>query len=77
MKGRILCDFGGFNWGLGGIMANFAGENAYYSCAFCGIEIFGEEVGCVSSGRTCANGEFAPCPECGKENHIDRDVDNG
>ncbi len=54
-------------------MINFAGENAYYSCDYCGLEIIGEEVGDVEAGRNCANGEFAPCPTCGEENSVDRD----
>lgn len=52
---------------------NYAGENAYYYCHYCGIELFSEEVGDVVAGTIYANGEFAPCPECGKENSIDRD----
>lgn len=52
---------------------NFAGKNAYYSCSDCGIELYGKEVGIVAAGENYANGEFAPCPHCKKENSIDRD----
>ena len=55
------------------IIHNFAGDNAYYSCSACGIELFGADVGCIGAGETYANGEFAPCPECNSENSIDRD----
>jgi len=54
-------------------MVNFAGENAYYHCDSCGLELNGDEVGSVAAGRSYANGEFAPCPKCGYENSIDRD----
>ncbi len=54
-------------------LINFAGENAYYSCTKCDVELLGEQVGYVAAGRYCANGEQAPCPECGGENPIDRD----
>lgn len=54
-------------------MKNFAGEQAYYCCGHCGIELHGEEVCDVAAGDNKANGEFAPCPECGEENSIDRD----
>jgi predicted RNA-binding Zn-ribbon protein involved in translation (DUF1610 family) len=54
-------------------MKNFAGDDAYYHCNSCGLELNGEEVGEVAAGSNYANGEFAPCPECGKENSIDRD----
>jgi len=54
-------------------MKNLAGDEAYYLCHSCGIELNGEEVGDVVAGRNCANGEFAPCPVCGYESPIDRD----
>lgn len=54
-------------------MSNYAGENAYYHCCSCGIELNGQEVSEVSAGRFCANGEQAPCPNCNNENSIDRD----
>jgi hypothetical protein len=54
-------------------MSNFAGENAYYSCDSCGLELNGEEVGEIAAGSNKANGEFAPCPSCNSENPIDRD----
>lgn len=55
---------------------NPAGENAYYSCQDCGIELVGEEVGIVAAGPTYANGEHAHCPECGEINSIFRDDEN-
>jgi len=54
-------------------MINFVGENAYYHCRKCGIELIGKEVGVVDAGVNYANGEFAPCPNCTDENLIDRD----
>lgn len=48
---------------------NPAGENAYYSCDSCGIELNGDEVGRYNS----ASGEFCLCPECSTLNSIDRD----
>lgn len=54
-------------------MINFAGDNARYYCHSCGLELDGAEVGEVAAGSNYANGEFAPCPECGKANSIDRD----
>jgi len=57
----------------GNNMINFAGENAYYYCHYCGIELTGEEVGQIVAGDNYNNGEFAPCPECNNENSIDRD----
>ncbi len=52
---------------------NPCGDNAYYNCHCCGIEMLAEEVGFISAGATYANGEFAPCPSCGEVNPIDRD----
>jgi hypothetical protein len=49
------------------------GDNANYHCHYCDLELFGEEVGFVAYGRECANGEFSPCPRCGKENGVNRD----
>jgi hypothetical protein len=54
-------------------MTNFAGGNASYCCDGCGLELNGEEVGEVAAGDNKANGEFAPCPKCHKQNSIDRD----
>lgn len=52
---------------------NPVGDNAYYSCQKCGLELQGEEVGTVAAGETYANGPHAPCPECEEINFIDRD----
>ena len=52
---------------------NHVGDNAYYHCGSCGIELNSQEVAYVEAGRNCASGPLAPCPECGSENSIDRD----
>lgn len=57
-------------------ISNYAGENAYYHCNSCGIELTGEDVSSVPAGDNKANGEFAPCPECESENSIDRGEEN-
>lgn len=57
------------------VILNECGEDASYSCSSCGIELHAQEVGQVPAGRNCANGEFAPCPECGVENSVDRDAE--
>ena len=54
-------------------MVNICGENAVYRCHFCDLELLADDVNIVVAGSNCANGEFAPCPECGFENLIDRD----
>ena len=51
---------------------NQVGENAYYHCRACGIELVGDDVSVVPAGRTTANGVWAPCPDCGTENSLDR-----
>lgn len=48
-------------------------EKAYYNCSECGLELIGKEVAQVALGRNCANGEFAPCPNCKTENSVERD----
>jgi hypothetical protein len=52
---------------------NPCGDDADYSCSYCGLHLIGDEVRWVAAGPTYANGEFAPCPNCGEENSIDRD----
>ncbi len=52
---------------------NPAGENAYYHCSHCGIELHGEEIGYVAAGTNYANGEHSACPRCGLENPVERD----
>ena len=52
---------------------NPAGENARYYCNFCGLELYGDQVGYVAAGAIYANGEPPPCPQCGEENSVDRD----
>lgn len=55
---------------------NPCGDMAHYHCSYCDLELLGEDVRWVAAGNTYANGEFAPCPNCGEENHIDRDEED-
>ena len=61
-----------FSYTLGN---NPAGENAYYHCSYCDLELHGDAIGYVGAGSMYANGEHAPCPSCGEENSIERDED--
>nr|CAS02725.1 putative integron gene cassette protein [uncultured bacterium] len=54
---------------------NPAGEQAYYYCHHCGLELHGDDVGYMAAGSNYANGEFAPCPRCCEENSVHRDDD--
>lgn len=47
-------------------------DEAEYHCGSCGIELDGEMIGLIAAGTNYANGEWAPCPQCGKDNYIDR-----
>lgn len=55
---------------------NPAGPEAEFRCSDCSLELFGEDVGYVAAGNNYANGEFAPCPRCGKEYQVYRDDEN-
>jgi len=59
-----------YTYGRGG---NPAGENAYYHCSHCDLELHGKHVGYVSAGSMYANGEHSKCPRCGEENPTERD----
>lgn len=50
--------------------------DATYSCSDCGLEWEGEAIGYIAAGTNYANGEWAPCPNCGHENDIDRGNDD-
>lgn len=51
-------------------LINIAGDDAYYHCGGCGMELLGEDVGECAAGGTNASGDYAPCPKCGVENSI-------
>ena len=44
--------------------------NDYYFCAFCGLELFDDDVD-VKVSATYPSGTYAYCPECGKENALE------
>lgn len=52
---------------------NPAGNNAFYYCDDCGLELHGIHVAYVGAGTEYANGEHSKCPRCGEENAIFRD----
>lgn len=55
-------------------LINMAGENAYYYCGSCGLELHGETVGAVAAGSTYADtDEHGYCPECNAENSVNWD----
>ena len=47
-------------------------DESTYSCSHCGLELDGEEIGYIAAGTNYANGEWAPCPNCGHDNYVDR-----
>jgi len=52
---------------------NPAGDNAYYHCSHCDLELHGNHVAYVGAGTNYANGEHSKCPRCGEENPTERD----
>jgi len=52
---------------------NYAGENAYYYCNGCGVELVGEEVGEVGASNSLGSSDYGYCPICGKDNVVNWD----
>jgi len=51
-------------------------DESTYSCSRCGLELYGKEIGYIAAGTNYANGEWAPCPNCGHDNYVDRGEDD-
>ena len=51
-------------------------ESSSYECKHCGLDLSGEDIGFVAAGWTCGGDqEWARCPQCGRENSVDRNVE--